>query len=301
MQIRGVYPPIPTPFKEDGSLVLDRLAENLARWNETGLAGYVVLGSNGESVHIKAEEREDLIRAAREAIPKDRLLIVGTGCHSTAETIEQTTQAAEGGADAVLVLPPHYYKGQMTSQVLARHYTTLAEAAEVPILFYDMPRFTGVELPTGLVVELAHDPNIVGIKDSGGNLSKMAEIIHRAPSDFSVLAGSGGFFYPALALGATGGVLAVANLLPEQCCQIYQAVQEGRHLEAQRLQLKLVALNQAVTAGYGVPGLKAALDMIGYYGGPPRLPLAYPQGEQLSEIRRLLVETGFFQASDISS
>jgi len=290
VSVCGVYPPIPTPFEESGALALGRLAENLSKWNETPLAGYVVLGSNGESVHIKEEERARIIAAARKAIPSDKLLIVGTGAHSTEVATQRTKAAANLGAEVALVLTPHYYKAQMTAEALRRHYLALADASTIPLLLYQVPRFTGLELPVDTIIELAQHPNIVGIKDSAGNLGRLGEMIRRAPSGFSVLAGSGSFFYPALTLGAAGGVLAVANLLPEECCQIYRALQEGRYAEGRELQLKIIAVNDAVTTRFGVPGLKAALDLLGYYGGPPRSPLAYPSPQEVAEIQKVLHE-----------
>lgn len=290
VSVRGVYPPIPTPFEESGALALGRLVENLSKWNETPLAGYVVLGSNGESVHIKEEERAKIIAAARKAIPSDKLLIVGTGAHSTEVAIHRTRKAAELGADVALILTPHYYKAQMTAEALRRHYLALADVSTIPLLLYQVPRFTGLALPVDTIIELAQHPNIVGIKDSAGNLGRLGEMIRGAPSGFSVLAGSGSFFYPALTLGAAGGVLAVANLLPEECCQIYCALQEGRYAEGRELQLRIIALNDAVTTRFGVPGLKAALDLLGYYGGPPRAPLAYPTPQEVAEIKKVLHE-----------
>ena len=289
VSVRGVYPPIPTPFEESGSLALGRLADNLSRWNEGPLAGYVVLGSNGESVHIKEDERARIIAAARRAIPSDKLLIVGTGAHSTEVATQRTKEAAGLGADVALILTPHYYKAQMTTEALRRHYLALADVSTIPLLLYQVPRFTGLELEVDTIIELAQHPNIVGIKDSAGNLGRLGEMIRRAPSGFSVLAGSGSFFYPALTLGAAGGVLAVANVLPEECCQIYRAVQAGRYEDGRQLQLRIIAVNDAVTTRFGVPGLKATLDLLGYYGGPPRAPLAYPSAQEVAEIQKVLL------------
>ncbi len=287
----GVYPPIPTPFV-DGEIAHDKLAENLTRWNRTDLAGYVVLGSNGEAAYLSEAERAAVIATARQAIPRDKLLIVGTGSESTRTTIERTRAAAEAGADAALVLTPCYYKGQMTTEALRRHYFALADASPIPILLYNVPKFTGLELSAETILELAQHPNIAGIKDSGGNVTKLGAVIRAAPDHFEVLAGSGGFFYPALVLGAVGGVLALANVAPDQCCQIYQATREGRHEQAQELQLRMIPLNAAVTTRFGVPGLKAALDLLGYYGGEPRSPLSPPNPAQVEEIRRILGEAG---------
>jgi 4-hydroxy-2-oxoglutarate aldolase len=256
------------------------------------LAGYVVLGSNGETVYLSEAERVAVMSTAREAIPRDKLLIVGTGTESTKATIERTRTAAEAGADAVLVITPCYYKGQMTAEALRRHYFALADASPIPILLYNVPKFTGLDLSAETVLELAQHPNIAGIKDSGGNVTKLGAIIGAAPDHFEVLAGSGGFFYPALVLGAVGGVLALANVAPDQCCQIYRAAREGQHGQAQELQLRMILLNAAVTARFGIPGLKAALDLLGYYGGEPRSPLSPPSSDQIEELGRILKETG---------
>jgi len=287
----GVYPPIPTPFV-NGEVAHDKLAENLARWNQTDLAGYVVLGSNGETVYLSEAERAAVLSTAREAIPKEKLLIVGTGAESTRATVERTRTAAEAGADAALVVTPCYYKGQMTTEALRRHYFTLADASPIPVLIYNVPKFTGLDLSAETVLELAQHPNIAGIKDSGGNVTKLGAIIGAAPDHFEVLAGSGGFFYPALVLGAVGGVLALANVAPGPCCQIYLATYEGQHGQAQELQLRMIPLNAAVTARFGIPGLKAALDLLGYYGGEPRSPLSPPSSDQIEEIRRILKAAG---------
>ncbi|HID61726.1 MAG TPA: dihydrodipicolinate synthase family protein [Anaerolineae bacterium] len=287
----GVYPPIPTPFV-DGEVAHDKLADNLARWNQTDLAGYVVLGSNGEAVYLSEAERVAVISTARQAIAGDKLLIAGTGAESTRATIERTRIAADAGADAALVLTPCYYKGQMTTEALRRHYFALADASPIPILLYNMPRFTGLDLSAQTVLELAQHPNVVGIKDSGGNVAKLGAIIGAAPDHFAVLAGSGGFFYPALVLGAVGGVLALANVAPDQCCRIYRAAREGQHGQAQELQLRMIPLNAAVTSRFGIAGLKAALDLLGYYGGEPRSPLSPPGPDQIEEIRHILEEAG---------
>jgi len=165
----------------------------------------------------------------------------------------------------------------------------------LPILIYNMPACTGVDLAAETVVELAQHPNIVGIKDSSGNVVKLGDIIRAAPSTFNVLAGSASFFYPTLVLGAVGVVAALANIAAEQCYRIYCYAQEGRHEEARQLQLKMIPPNTAVTARFGVPGLKQALDWLGYYGGPLRSPLGPLDEAQQAVLRATLVEGGILQ------
>ena len=299
LSLSGVYAPIPTPFDADGAVAHDRLAENIARWNQTPLAGLVVLGSNGEYVYLSDQEKLEVLKTARQAIPKDKLFIAGTGCESTRCTLKLTEQAAAIGADAAVVITPSYYTSRMDAAAMRRHYLELAERSPLPILIYNMPAFTGIDLSAATVVELAQHPNIVGIKDSSGNVVKLGDIIRAAPSDFNVLAGSASFLYPAMVLGAVGAVAALANIAPEQCHRIYRYALEGRHKEARQLQLKMIPPNTAVTARFGVPGLKQALDWSGYYGGPSRSPLGPLDEAQQAALRAILVEGGILASSGI--
>jgi 4-hydroxy-2-oxoglutarate aldolase len=289
LRIEGILPPIATPFA-DGRVAHDRLRENLERWNKTGLVGYVVFGSNGEAVHLDQEEKLAMVDTAKQNLPQGKLLIAGTGCQSTEATVRLTNLAAERGADAALIFTPHYYKAKMDNAALKKHYITIADRARIPILIYNVPQFTGISVPPGLVASLAEHPNIIGIKDSSGNIAQVGEMIAATPSppSFHVLAGSAGHLLPALALGASGGILALANIAPKECCKIFEDFRRGRHAEAKDLQLKLLAANKAVTAGFGVAGLKAALDMVGYYGGDPRPPLLPLGEEQRNELRKIL-------------
>jgi len=291
--IRGIFAPIPTPFDERGDIAYDRLAENLDRWWATDLTGIVVLGSNGEYVLLTSEEKRELIRFACRRAPAGRPVIAGTGGESTREAIELSKFAADCGAAAALVITPAYYKGSLTDAALAAHFAAVADASPIPVMLYNMPRNTGVNLSSKLVIELSRHPNIAGIKDSGGNIVQIAEIIAGVRSDFAVFAGSGSFLYPTLALGGAGGTLAVANVIPDECARIFRFTEEGRHDEARRLQLAILELNNAVTGKYGVPGLKAALDLLGYYGGAPRLPLQAATAAVRDDLRRLLAALGY--------
>ena len=295
LSLSGVYAPIPTPFDADGAVAHDKLAENIAKWSETPLAGLLVLGSNGEFAYLSDKEKVEVLRTARQAIPRDKLFIAGTGCESTRCTLELTEQAAAIGADAAIVITPSYYTSKMDAQAMRRHFLELADRSPLPIILYNMPACTGIDLSAETVVELAQHPNIVGIKDSSGNVVKLGEIVRAAPPNFSVLAGSASFLYPALALGAVGGIMALANIAPEQCYLIYRYTLEGRHEEARRLQLRMIPPNIAVTARFGVPGLKLALDWLGYYGGPPRSPLGPLDEAQQAALRAILVEGGILE------
>lgn len=294
--LKGAYAPIPTPFAVNGAVAHDKLAENLAQWSKTCLAGFAVLGTNGEFAFLSDEEKLAVLRTARQAIPRDKLFIAGTGCESTIHTLQLTEQAAAIGADAAMIITPSYYKPKMDATAMRRHFLQLADRSPLPVILYNMPGNTGVDLAAETVVELAQHPNILGIKDSSGNIAKLGYIIQAAPPHFQVLAGSGSFFYAALVLGATGGVMALANIAPEACCHLYEFAQKGQHHEARQLQLKLIPPNAAVTSRFGVPGLKLALDWLGYYGGPPRSPLAPLDDAQRATLRAILVAADILPA-----
>jgi 4-hydroxy-2-oxoglutarate aldolase len=294
IKLEGVFPPIPTPFDADGNLRLDKLKSNIALWNKTGLNGYVVLGSNGEAVNLSESEKAELWQAAREAIPRDKLFLVGAGMESTRASIALAKRAAESGADAAMFVTPSYYKAELKPAALVNHYRLIADASPIPTILYNMPVATGIDLDANTVIQLAQHPNIIGIKDSSGNVAKFADIIRAVRPDFTVIAGSGGYFYPALCIGAKGTVAALANVAPRECVALYDAFRAGRHDEARALQLKLVQLNAAVTTRWNIPGLKAALDELGsgYYGGAPRLPLRPLGDEDRVALRKIMQETG---------
>ncbi|MGI6574791.1 MAG: 4-hydroxy-tetrahydrodipicolinate synthase [bacterium] len=288
----GIFAPIATPFKND-RIVWDELKGNIERWATSGLAGLVVLGSNGEFQLLSRSEKEKLIAAVCKHASKDLKVIAGTGCESTRETIELSRRAAELGVDAVLVVCPNYYKSCYTPTALKQFYFDVAETSPVPVMLYNMPGNTGINMTSDLVCELAQHDNIIGIKDSSGNIVQIAEIVAKKPDDFVVFAGSASFLLPALAVGAVGGTLALANFLPEECVAIYEHFKAGRVEEAQKQQLKILEINKAVTRGWGPAGLKAAMDMMGYYGGLPRKPILPLTEVQKEELRAILERGGF--------
>ncbi len=293
--LKGVFAPIPTPFDDNGEIAFDRLQENLSRWADTRLTGLVVLGSNGEFVYLTDKEKVAVLEATRRHFPGDRPIIAGTGAESTRATIELTRRAADVGCDAALVLTPHYYGGGMTDAALTRFYHDVADASPIPIMLYNMPRNTGLNMSATLVSHLAQHQNIVGIKDSGGNIVQISQIIDGTPDDFSVFAGSGSFLLPSLVMGAVGATMAVANVLPDHCAEIVDQFYAGNLGKAVELQHGIIEANAAVTSRWGVPGLKAALDLIGYYGGLPRQPLLSVTDEDREELKRILTETGAFR------
>jgi 4-hydroxy-2-oxoglutarate aldolase len=290
LRLEGIYPPIPTPFDDKGKVALAALADNLARWNEYGLRGCVVLGSNGEAVYLTEEEKLQVLETARAAIPSDKLLIAGTGYEATCMTSELTRRAAALGADAALVITPDYYTGRMTPEALVHHFHSVADDSPIPILVYNMPANTGIDLSPKTVAAMAEHPNIIGMKESSGNVVKMGAVRALAGPEFQVLAGSASFLLPGLSVGAVGGVNALANIAPDKCLMLRQLFLDGKWEQARDLQASLIAPNTAITAGWGVPALKVALDMLGWYGGPVRSPLL-PLAESLrGELRGILIE-----------
>jgi 4-hydroxy-2-oxoglutarate aldolase len=273
MRFASVFPPMPTPFV-DGEVDTRAIAFNIDRWMRAGLGGVVALGTNGESALVDEDESDRVIGAARDAVPRDRLLIAGTGRESTRATIAATRRAALLGADAVLVRTPSFFKPLCTPALLTRHYTALADASPIPVLLYNFPAVTGVTLTPDTMAKLAEHANIVGMKESGTDSAQLAALIDAAPPSFSVLAGTGTVFYTGLCLGAVGAILAVACVVPDLCLRLLAAVRSGQHKEARELQRRIAPIGRLVTSGYGVPGLKAALNLAGYKAGEPRAPLA---------------------------
>jgi 4-hydroxy-2-oxoglutarate aldolase len=273
VNVSGIFPALTTPYHEDGSVSVEHFKADLLRYNKTGLAGYVVLGSTGESVLLSAAEADSLLIAGQAAAAPGKLLIAGTGAESTAETIARTKRAADLGYDVALVKTPYYYKPAYNPETYVRHYRAVADASPIPILLYSVPIFTGVTLETPEIVALAQHPNIIGIKDSSGAIQRIVEVAAQAPEHFRILTGSAGVLHPALASGARGAILALASALPEKCVELFELFKNGRHAEAQTLQQHLAFASKAIVSEGGIAGVKYAMDLCGYRGGQPRLPL----------------------------
>jgi len=269
----GIFTPMATPFRDDDTINETALRSNVARWMTTSLTGLVVLGSNGEAPSLDDDEADRIIDIVREGVPTDRPLIAGTGRESTRATIEATRRAAAAGVDAALVRTPSFFKPQMTSDAFVRHYTEVADASPIPVFLYNVTLYTGVNLLPDAVERLATHPNIVGMKDSGGDIAQIAEYVGRTPEHFTVLAGSATTLVHALCAGCDGAILALAALVPDACQRMLLLVKDRKLDEANALQRELLPLARSVGGLYGVPGLKAALDLMGYVGGAPRPPL----------------------------
>jgi 4-hydroxy-2-oxoglutarate aldolase len=292
IQLKGIMPPLTTPFDAEGNLDLARLSENVARYNDTGLAGYVALGSNGEAIHLSSNERIQVIQVIKQSATPNHTIIAGINEFSSRAAIEATRAASEVGADVALVVTPYFYKSAMTSEVLRRFFNEVAEASPIPVFIYNVPQNTGVVIDPQTIAELAAHENIAGLKDSSGTMGAMSDTLRLVPADFNVFVGNGGILYPALAMGAKGAVLAVACVAPRACVELFEAVQAGNHGKALELQNRLSPIAHIVTAGLGVSGLKAALELAGFFGGTPRSPLTSVNPANLEKVKSVLRESG---------
>jgi 4-hydroxy-2-oxoglutarate aldolase len=290
MKISGIFPPITTPFDDRDEIDLVALAANVTRYMKTRLSGVVVLGSNGEAPMLTEDEGLRMVAAARTLVPRDRVLIAGAGEESTRATVASARALAAAGADAVLVRTPAYFKTQLTQDVLIRHFTAVADASPIPVIMYNATPFTGVSLLPPAVARLAEHPNIIGIKETMPDIAQVTELVAVTPPGFQVVVGSLPTLYASLCVGAVGGIVAGANVVPDLCVQLYDLVQQKRFAEALTLQRRLTPLARSVTAVYGPGGLKAAMDLAGFVGGNPRAPLPAASPQATDVIRKQLAD-----------
>ncbi len=291
-KLSGVIAPVVTPFSSD-KLALDDLRFNLQKLKETDLAGYLALGSNGEFRSLTDKEQVQILEVFAEE-KGDKVVMVGTGCESTKQTIEKSKLVREMGFNYVSILTPSYFAKQIDGNILKSHYERIADSIDIPVLLYNAPGFTGgVRIPAQTILELSRHPNIAGMKDSSpeGPAKLLARL--DPDEDFHVLSGSANFFYPCLHLGVPGGVISLANALPGPCCDLYRLFTQGKYDEAKTLHFRISRLNQAVSGAWGVAGVKAAMDIIGFKGGQPRGPLRAVTKEAAGEIKRQIVNEGF--------
>jgi len=284
----GIFAALTTPYAHDGAVSLPDLKHNVHRYNQTDLAGYVALGSTGESVLLTRAEMDGILITVKEAAAKGKTLLAGTGAESTAETIERTKRAAELGYDAALVKTPHYYKPAYKPDVLIAHFRRVADESPIPVMLYSIPQFTGITLGAAEVAALSEHPNIIGIKDSSGNVQGIGETIGAVPSAFQVLVGSAASLYPSLMIGAQGGILALACALPEKCVALFELVRQGHHERARELQSILARASKLIVSEMGIAGVKHVMDQRGYRGGVPRLPLLPLHHEQKKRLMEFL-------------
>lgn len=287
--ITGIFPALTTPFHK-GELSVPGLQSNIEKYNKYDLTGYLVLGSTGESVLMDERESLAAIEAVRTSAPAGKTLLVGTGMFSAPATVRFTNMAADAGADYGLVVTPYYYKAQMNGKVLDAFFREVADQAKIPILIYNVPKFTGLDMPLDTILSLAEHPNIAGIKESSGNLAFVEEIARGCPKGFTLLQGNGSVLFPALMVGAKGGILAVTDMTPGEAVDIYKKVEAGEYRKARDLQLRILPAAQKIVGGMGVPGIKCAMDMLGYVGGELRSPLQPVSEEQKKLVRKILEE-----------
>ena len=300
MNLSGVFPPVTTPFDDRGDVDLGALAGNLARYEAHGAAGYLLLGSTGEAAYLEEEEKLALLRTARRAVPGDRILMAGVGLESTAATVRLARSAGDCGADLELVITPFYFRARMGEEALRRHFEAVADASPIPVVLYNVPKFTGLAMPASVVEALADHPNVAGLKDSSGDLAWMRGVMERVPEGFRVLCGSVSVFAPALVAGAVGGVLAAADVVPEALVALHRAHVAGDRGRAGELQASIAEAGRVIVDVAGVPGIKAGMDERGLRGGDPRPPLLPATGDEREAIRReieRLVDAGILPAA----
>lgn len=283
-----IIPPIPTPFVEE-RVSPEKLRFNLEKLMSTKVAGVLALGSNGESVFLTDKERYLVIETARDAMPADRILVTGTGLESTKRTIDLTKRAAELGSDYALVGPPHYFKSAMNPEALYDHYTAVAESAGIPVIPYNSPGFTGLNLGPDLIGKLAEHPNVPGVKDGTGNIAQLAELRSVGGPEFLIFTGNAPTFLAALFVGINGGMMPITNLFPDQWVSLLDSFRSDHIEEAKRLESILLPMTKSIMK-YGPGGIKAAMDILGYYGGSPLRPLKRPSAEGCEEIRKALAK-----------
>jgi 4-hydroxy-2-oxoglutarate aldolase len=271
--LRGVIAPVVTPFNRRGDVDEGLLRENLSRYAGSGLSGILVTGSTGEAPYLAESERLRLVEVAREVVKPPELLLAGTGLEGTDATLRLSRESVARGADALLVLTPNYYKSRMDSAALVAHYRAVAAVVARPVVVYSIPQFTGLYVDPETIGKLSRLPNVVGLKESSGKLDFVRAVLRKVRRGFHVLVGSVSILYDGLRAGAVGGVLGQANFAPALCVGLYDAFLHRRAREARELQQRLLPLAQKISIPYGVAGIKAALDLCGYHGGTPRLPL----------------------------
>ena len=291
MKLQGIYPPIATPFDSSGDLYRAKVRHNVEKWNLTGLSGYVVCGSTGESVMLTTEEKVHLWGWVAEYAAPEKLLIAGTGLESVRETVDLTNRAADLGYKAAMVRTPHYYKNLLNNAAAQMlYYRSVADQVKIPIIIYNWPQATGLDIPAEAVAALSEHPNIMAMKESSGNLEKVMQMIRTVKPGFQVLVGSAPTLYPSFVVGAAGAILAYANAAPYSTIAIWEACRSREFEAAGDWQNRIAPAALLVTTRYGVPGLKYAMDLNGYYGGPPRLPLIPPSPEARQEIEEAFRE-----------
>jgi 4-hydroxy-2-oxoglutarate aldolase len=285
MKLQGIFPPIATPFDTNGDIYKVKIRHNVEKWNLTALAGYVVLGSTGESVHLMMDEKYAMWEEVAKYAAPEKLLIAGTGMESVRETVQLTNRAAETGYKAAMVRTPHYYKSLVNrGEAQLLYFRAVADQSRIPLIIYNWPQTTGVDIPAETVAALSEHPNVIAIKESSGSLEKVMQMVREVKHGFQVLVGSAPTLWPSLQMGACGAILAYANAAPYSTIAIWEAYRARDEAAGMDWQARIARPAALVTTKFGIPGLKYAMDLNGYYGGPPRLPLVPLQEAAKREI-----------------
>lgn len=284
---KGIFTPLTTPYDDD-QISSEKLRENIEKYNDYDLSGYLVLGSTGESVFLSDMESEELVKTAKKAAASDKTIIAGTAKESTQLTLEFTNRMADKGADAALIRTPSYMKSLMDKEALRTHFLTIADSSKIPILIYHIPRSTGLTISSKLIADLSEHPNIAGLKDSSGNMAFLGETIPQLHPNFDFLLGAASIFLPGLIMGASGGIITLSSIAPSQCLKLFSLYHEKKWEEAVKLQFELIPLNKAIIETYGIPATKYALDLLGYHGGACRPPLRSLEQTGKQDIKAIL-------------
>ncbi len=291
-KIKGVIPPMITPFDEKGEVDYDKHVKNMEKWNEYDLAGYLVLGSNSETPYLNEEEKLKLVELTVKHKKEDRIVLAGTGLESTKATIDLTNKVADLGADAALILTPFYYSGKMNDEALINYFTEVADNVKIPVLIYNVTKFTHINISPYAVGVLSKHPNITGMKDSSGSITQLVEyksVIDE--SKFNLLVGTASAWYPALTIGIDGAIMALANCCPKECIEVQEYYEKGDWEKSREIYERIYPVNKAVTATYGVAGLKYACNLLGFEGGYVRKPLLELKEEEKTKVREILIKT----------
>lgn len=292
-KLKGVIPPMITPFKENGDVDYDKHIANVKKWSNYDLGGYLVLGSNSETVYLNEEEKLELIRLTVENKKDGIPVLVGTALESTKETIKLTNKAAQLGADAALLVTPFYYGSNMNDEALIGYYTDVADEIEIPALIYNVTKFTHVNISPKVVSALASHPNIIGMKDSSGSIPQLIDFKRAVgDNDFNLMVGTASAWYPALTLGIEASVMALVNCCPEECVNVQKEYDAGNYKKSQEIYERVFPVNSAVTGKYGIAGLKYACDLLGFNGGYVRKPMLQIKENDKKELEKILIEAG---------
>ena len=289
----GLFIPAVTPFDAvTGDIAPVHFRNNLRRWLDEPIDGYVLFGTAGEGVLVDDDEKQRLIEYARELIPPGLTLVVGITADSTRAIIGKTKRFAAAGADAFLIAPPPYFGAWLSPGAMADHYRAIADGSPAPVILYHIPKYTKVLFEAGLVAELVRHPNIAGIKDSSGDVKRFADFTDACARNCSLLVGNGTLLYTALELGGAGGIVAIGQIAPKLCAELIAAFRAGDARRAGQLQDRLSPVHKDIVARHGAAGIKAALDLLGYYGGPPRAPLTALNSRERDNVARVMQEAG---------